>query len=164
MATASPKKGEDHWDAAQYQNAAGFVPKLAAKVMGWLDVKSGDVILDVGCGGRFSISPPASFLTSPYLYGQELLDSWTSRVDFSRFCDDEGCLRSSAGNLDWQICIDGILNLQIAQTLSQGTGKIHGIDSSTAMISAAKQDAEKAGVEKICTFEGISLLTSITAL
>lgn len=36
-----------------YQNAAGFVPKLATKVVGWLDVKGDDVVLDVGCGGKF---------------------------------------------------------------------------------------------------------------
>ena len=50
--------------------------------------------------------------------------------------------------------IDGVLNTQIAETLKKGKGRIHGIDSSTAMINAARLDAEKAGVEKICTFEG----------
>ena len=50
--------------------------------------------------------------------------------------------------------IDGVLNIQIAETLAKGKGRIHGIDSSTAMINTAKLDAEKAGVEKLCTFEG----------
>ena len=46
---------------------------------------------------------------------------------------------------------DGILNLEFAKALSQGSGSIHGIDSSAAMIDAA---------EKLCkdfpnaTFEG----------
>jgi protein-L-isoaspartate O-methyltransferase len=35
-----------------YQNAASFVPKLATKVMQWLDPQKDDVILDVGCGGK----------------------------------------------------------------------------------------------------------------
>jgi len=35
-----------------YQNSASFVPKLATKVIGWLDVREDDVILDVGCGGE----------------------------------------------------------------------------------------------------------------
>ncbi|KAL2165363.1 hypothetical protein VTH06DRAFT_661 [Thermothelomyces fergusii] len=33
-----------------YQNAASFVPKLATKVMQWLDPQKDDVILDIGCG------------------------------------------------------------------------------------------------------------------
>ncbi|KAM3561307.1 hypothetical protein ARSEF4850_003288 [Beauveria asiatica] len=35
-------------------------------------------------------------------------------------------------------CGDGILNLEFAKVLSQGKGTIHGIDSSAAMINAAK--------------------------
>lgn len=46
-------KSEDHWSSEAYQNAAAFVPKLATKVVGWLDVKDGDFILDVGCGGKY---------------------------------------------------------------------------------------------------------------
>ncbi|KAK4042216.1 Acetamidase [Parachaetomium inaequale] len=37
-------------DDKAYQNAASFVPKLATKVMQWLDPQKDDVILDVGCG------------------------------------------------------------------------------------------------------------------
>ncbi|KAH7319266.1 methyltransferase, partial [Rhexocercosporidium sp. MPI-PUGE-AT-0058] len=33
-----------------YQNSASFVPKLAGKVIGWLDVQPDDMILDIGCG------------------------------------------------------------------------------------------------------------------
>jgi len=36
-----------------YQNSASFVPKLATKVLSWLDVHEDDVILDIGCGGEF---------------------------------------------------------------------------------------------------------------
>ncbi|OAA73854.1 methyltransferase [Cordyceps fumosorosea ARSEF 2679] len=36
-------------------------------------------------------------------------------------------------------CGDGVLNLEFAKVLSQGKGSIHGIDSSAAMISAAKE-------------------------
>ena len=38
-----------------YQSAASFVPKLATKVVQWLDPQPDDVILDVGCGGAFSL-------------------------------------------------------------------------------------------------------------
>lgn len=43
MSVSSPRQA--------YQNAASFVPKLATKVMQWLDPQKDDVILDVGCGG-----------------------------------------------------------------------------------------------------------------
>ncbi|TGO84627.1 hypothetical protein BPOR_0484g00080 [Botrytis porri] len=69
-----------------YQNSASFVPKLAGKVLSWLDVQSNDVILDIGCG-------------------------------------------------------DGIIPVQIAHTLSRGSGSIHGIDSSEGMIAAAQKAA-----------------------
>lgn len=48
-------KQQDHWDSAAYQNSASFVPKLATKIIQWLDVQEGDDILDVGCGGEFWI-------------------------------------------------------------------------------------------------------------
>lgn len=35
-----------------YQHSASFVPKLAGKVVTWLDLQKDDVILDVGCGGK----------------------------------------------------------------------------------------------------------------
>lgn len=39
-----------------YQNSASFVPKLATKVMQWLDPQKDDVILDIGCGGEYPSS------------------------------------------------------------------------------------------------------------
>ncbi|KAK7746101.1 hypothetical protein SLS62_009561 [Diatrype stigma] len=53
---------KDHWSSEAsykllrdggimaYQNAASFVPKLAVKIMQWLDPQKDDVILDIGCG------------------------------------------------------------------------------------------------------------------
>lgn len=34
---------------------ASFVPKLAGKVVQWLDLQKDDVLLDIGCGGEFPI-------------------------------------------------------------------------------------------------------------
>ncbi|KAF5872049.1 putative methyltransferase type 11 protein [Botrytis fragariae] len=98
METAKNQK--DHWSASAYQNSASFVPKLAGKVLGWLDVQNDDVVLDIGCG-------------------------------------------------------DGIIPVQIAHTLSKGSGSIHGIDSSEDMIAAAKKAAATEGEEisGICTFQ-----------
>ncbi|KAF9876696.1 hypothetical protein CkaCkLH20_05542 [Colletotrichum karsti] len=44
------QKKDDKWTTEAYQHSASFVPKLATKVVGWLDVQKDDVILDVGCG------------------------------------------------------------------------------------------------------------------
>ncbi|PSS08826.1 hypothetical protein M430DRAFT_70056 [Amorphotheca resinae ATCC 22711] len=97
---AEATKIVDHWSSEAYQNSASFVPRLATKVLGWLDVKPDDCILDVGCG-------------------------------------------------------DGVLNLQIAETLSKGKGRIHGVDSSIDMITASKSAAAAAdpAISKACTFE-----------
>jgi len=96
MATKQEK--EEHWSS---QNSASFVPKLAGKVIGWLDVQQDDLILDLGCG-------------------------------------------------------DGIINLQLAQTLVKGKGKIHGVDASPAMIeSAQKAAAADPAASKTCSFEVI---------
>ncbi|KAI0881290.1 S-adenosyl-L-methionine-dependent methyltransferase [Annulohypoxylon maeteangense] len=88
---------KDHWSSEAYQHSASFVPKLATKIVQWLDPQKDDVILDTGCG-------------------------------------------------------DGIVNIQMQEILAQGSGSIHGTDSSPAMIEAAKQQAIKAGASK-CTFE-----------
>lgn len=40
----------------EYQNVASFVPKLAGKVVQWLDLQKDDVLLDIGCGGEYTIS------------------------------------------------------------------------------------------------------------
>lgn len=37
-----------------YQRSASFVPKLATKIVQWLDPQKGDHILDIGCGGGFT--------------------------------------------------------------------------------------------------------------
>ncbi|KAL2270971.1 hypothetical protein VTJ83DRAFT_342 [Remersonia thermophila] len=88
----------DHWTSEAYQNAAAFVPKLASKVLQWLDVQKDDVILDVGCG-------------------------------------------------------DGVLDVEMAKVLARGAGRVHGIDSSAAMISAAQEAARKAGLADRCSFQ-----------
>lgn len=128
MSTES--KQEDHWSSTvftisssqkslsqkltrkkAYQNSASFVPKLATKVLGWLDVQKDDVILDIGCG-------------------------------------------------------DGIIPVQIAETLLKGTGRIHGIDRSENMISAARNAAERKGmgVERVCGFDGMYICPFILLL
>ncbi|KAK4116186.1 S-adenosyl-L-methionine-dependent methyltransferase [Canariomyces notabilis] len=43
-------QGKDYWSTEAYQNAASFVPKLATKIVQWLDPQKDDIILDVGCG------------------------------------------------------------------------------------------------------------------
>ncbi|ROV91494.1 hypothetical protein VMCG_09459 [Cytospora schulzeri] len=83
-------EAKDHWSSEAYQKSASFVPKLATKVMGWLDPQPDDVILDIGCG-------------------------------------------------------DGILDVDIAQVLAQGKGKLHGIDSSKAMIDASVKAIQDIG-------------------
>jgi hypothetical protein len=50
--------------------------------------------------------------------------------------------------------LDGVLNVEMAKILANGTGRVHGIDSSPAMIEAAKVAAKAAGVEQKATFEG----------
>ncbi|KAI0595577.1 S-adenosyl-L-methionine-dependent methyltransferase [Biscogniauxia sp. FL1348] len=97
---------KDNWSTEAYQNAASFVPKLATKIVEWLDPQPDDVILDIGCG-------------------------------------------------------DGVLNIQFNEILSRGSGSVHGIDSSPAMIEAARKAAEKAGAEK-CTFEVLDALSLST--
>jgi hypothetical protein len=58
---------------------------------------------------------------------------------------------------------DGVLNVQFAQTLAKGKGKIHGVDASEAMIAAAeKAAASDAVAQNVCTFEG--LLHSVARL
>ena len=34
-----------------YQHSASFVPKLAGKIVQWLDLQKDDAVLDIGCGG-----------------------------------------------------------------------------------------------------------------
>ncbi|TLS24794.1 hypothetical protein PpBr36_08474 [Pyricularia pennisetigena] len=49
-------------------------------------------------------------------------------------------------------CGDGVLDIQIAQIVAQGRGRLHGIDSSASMIGTAMEAASDAGL-KNCTFE-----------
>ena len=49
---------------------------------------------------------------------------------------------------------DGVLNVDFARILAQGTGRVHGIDSSAAMIAAAQASASSAGLADKATFEG----------
>ncbi|KAI1074893.1 S-adenosyl-L-methionine-dependent methyltransferase [Whalleya microplaca] len=41
---------KDNWSSEAYQHSASFVPKLATKILQWLDPQKDDVILDIGCG------------------------------------------------------------------------------------------------------------------
>lgn len=41
---------KDHWTEQSYSTAASFVPRLASKVVDWLNPQKSDVILDIGCG------------------------------------------------------------------------------------------------------------------
>ncbi|KAK0657257.1 S-adenosyl-L-methionine-dependent methyltransferase [Cercophora newfieldiana] len=107
---------QDNWSSEAYQNSASFVPKLATKVMQWLDPQKDDVILDLGCGGTLS-SPRYSTQQSTYHHP------------------------------------DGVLDLQIGQVLSQGSGTLHGIDGSPAMIEASKKATAETGLQGKCTFE-----------
>lgn len=56
------------------------------------------------------------------------------------------------------IIIDGILNKEFAKVLAQGSGSVHGIDSSDAMIQSAKELCKD---EKNATFEGSSTINII---
>ncbi len=38
------------WNPQAYQDNAGFVPRLGAEILSWLDPKPGEAILDLGCG------------------------------------------------------------------------------------------------------------------
>lgn len=67
-------------------------------------------------------------------------------------------------DLETDRLIDGVLNVQFAQTLAKGKGKAHGIDASEAMIAAARKvTTSDAAAEKVCTFEGkLKLLSQLT--
>lgn len=50
--------------------------------------------------------------------------------------------------------------MQIAPILASGTGRIHGLDSSTAMIESAKKAAQvDTSASQVCTFEGMKLFS-----
>ena len=95
------------------------MPKLATKVMGWLDPQPDDIILDIGCGGEYLSS---------------------------------GGLEKRDTSFDIK-STDGILDVEMAKVLAQGKGKLHGIDSSRAMIDASVKAIQDSGVDN-STFEG----------
>ncbi len=45
----SPNQATD-WNTERYVRDAGFVPELGRAVLGWLDARPGERILDLGCG------------------------------------------------------------------------------------------------------------------
>ncbi|KAJ6084908.1 hypothetical protein N7499_004537 [Penicillium canescens] len=52
---ANTQGAKDHWSAEAYATSASFVPKLAGKLLQYLDPKPTDKILDIGCGdGKFT--------------------------------------------------------------------------------------------------------------
>lgn len=106
------------------------MPKLASKILCWLDPQKDDVILDIGCGGE---PPPRRHLTLKVVRNARKLTQLTSHI----------------------ITVDAVLDIQIAQILAQGKGRLHGIDSSKAMIAAARKKAEEDDAARgRCTFEG----------
>ena len=51
------------------------------------------------------------------------------------------------------LCQYGVIDVELAGILSQGSGSLHGVDSSTKMIEAARAAV---GSSENCTFEGKS--------
>ncbi|KFY64558.1 hypothetical protein V497_01653, partial [Pseudogymnoascus sp. VKM F-4516 (FW-969)] len=74
MATNS---SSDNWSSTAYQNAAAFVPKLATKVVQWLDIQPTDKVLDIGCGDGILTNDLAKTLTTGTLHG---IDSSPSMI------------------------------------------------------------------------------------
>ncbi|KAK4183216.1 S-adenosyl-L-methionine-dependent methyltransferase [Podospora australis] len=100
---------EYDWDPEVYQKNLSFVPKLASRIMQWLDADKDDAILDLGCG-------------------------------------------------------DGVLDVDLGQIVSQGNGRLVGVDSSQPMIEAAKKAvaaASSPAVSERCTFEVMDATTLV---
>jgi len=135
------------------------VPKLAKKVVEWLDAKPDEKILDVGCGGE-SFPPFLCNVFHRFSFTRGLPGPRRSNVT-ADFGDITSCkdLYLPFLFLEWKrshtslayLDSDGILTLQIAKELT--TGSIHGVDSSVDMIRAAKQDATAATIGTKCTYE-----------
>lgn len=59
--------------------------------------------------------------------------------------------------------LDGIINLELADVLASGNGRIHGVDSSVSMIASANKAASaNPAAAKTCTFEGEFLVSPYT--
>lgn len=79
---------KDRWSSNEYQNVASFVPKLAGKVVQWLDLQKDDVLLDIGCGDGILNADFAKILAQGN--GSMLgIDSSASMIDSAReLCKD----------------------------------------------------------------------------
>ncbi|ODH19810.1 hypothetical protein ACO22_06097 [Paracoccidioides brasiliensis] len=87
--TAPTQEPVDHWCSEAYSTSAAFVPKLAEKVLQYLDPQLTDCVLDVGCGdGKFTgnyISDVGMVLgidASPSMIGSANQDYGSSRAEF----------------------------------------------------------------------------------
>lgn len=60
---------KDHWSSSAYNSAAGFVPKLASKVLTYLDPQPNDRILDLGCGDGSLTSQISQSASPGYVLG-----------------------------------------------------------------------------------------------
>ena len=67
---------KDHWSSNHYNSAAGFVPKLATKVVQYLDVQPTDRILDIGCGDGSLTSQIAQACSSGQVLGLDASKSF----------------------------------------------------------------------------------------
>ncbi|KAI5462138.1 WLM domain-containing protein [Mariannaea sp. PMI_226] len=80
---------KDNWTSSAYQNVASFVPKLAGKVVQWLDLQKDDVLLDIGCGDGILNAEFAKILAQGK--GSQVgIDSSASMIETSRqLCKDD---------------------------------------------------------------------------
>ncbi|CAG7561388.1 unnamed protein product [Fusarium equiseti] len=79
---------KDRWSANAYQHSASFVPKLATKVISWLDLQKDDILLDIGCGDGILNAEFAKILSqgNGSMHG---IDSSASMIEASReLCKD----------------------------------------------------------------------------
>ncbi|QSZ36424.1 hypothetical protein DSL72_006301 [Monilinia vaccinii-corymbosi] len=117
-------KNSQESSSKAYQNSASFVPKLATKVLKWLDVRRGDVILDVGCGDG---------VLAVQIALQIVVGVGGGGGGERGLVGDEG--------------VDGVGGVR-------RMGRVHGIDASRDMIAAAREAARAAGLEgNVCGFD-----------
>jgi 16S rRNA A1518/A1519 N6-dimethyltransferase RsmA/KsgA/DIM1 with predicted DNA glycosylase/AP lyase activity len=77
-----PKMTQQTWNAQQYINHASFVPELAHPVLELLKPKSGETILDLGCGDG-TLTLKAESLLKPVLYTEK--EGWVADYVRLRF-------------------------------------------------------------------------------